>query len=175
MPMHNFIVKHFCELKNALTTLSGSLWMDGCKIRNNLSDYVNWLIGCSSALCHAPSPPIRPPLTGSSEVKGGPLHYSHRLHASSCLHSQHPTSHPSQPLQPLITDLSCHHTHIPLSHCRLIDEATFDNGIRNRGVCLVIRYYQTCLITAEEDPRQTDGFHSAQIWPQIMKLCDDVL
>ena len=66
------------------------------------------------------------------------------------------------------------HTH-PLSRCRLIDEATFDNGIRNRGVYLVIRYYQSCLITAEEDPRQTDGFLGAQIWPQIMKLCDGVL
>lgn len=52
------------------------------------------------------------------------------------------------------------HTH-PLSRRRLIDEATFDNGIRNRGVCLVIRYYQSCLITAEEDLRQTDGFRGA--------------
>lgn len=156
MAMHNYFVKHFCELKNALTTSSESLWMDACKMRNNLSDHVNWLMGCSPALCHAPTP-IRPPLTGSSEVKSGLLHYSHTLHASSCLHSQHPSSHPSPPLQPLITDLSCHHTHIPLSHCRLIDEAAFDNSIRNRGVYLVIRYYQTCLITARKTPSRQTG------------------
>lgn len=57
------------------------------------------------------------------------------------------------------------HTSPPFSsHGLLIDEATFDNGIRNRGVCLVIRYYQSCLITAEEDLRHTDKFLWAQIW-----------
>ncbi len=66
------------------------------------------------------TPPITLSLTGPSGVKGGPPHYSHRLPASSCLHSQLPSVHPSSlhptllpPLQPLITDLSCHHTHIP--------------------------------------------------------------
>lgn len=85
-----------------------------CKMRSHLSDHVHWLMGLLS--CSLPRPPMRPPLTGSSGVKGGPPHYSHVLPASSCLHSQHPwvhpSSHPSPPLQPLITDLSCHHTHI---------------------------------------------------------------
>lgn len=36
-------------------------------------------MGRSPTLCHTPT--IRPPLTRSSEVKGGPLHHSHRLYA----------------------------------------------------------------------------------------------
>lgn len=66
------------------------------------------------------TPPIRPSLIGSTGGKGWAPHYSLILPASSCLLAHHhwdppiiPSSHPSPPLQPLITDLSCHHTHIP--------------------------------------------------------------
>lgn len=112
-------------------------------------------------------PPIRASLSRSAEgLIGGSPHYDHTLPTSSCLPppscptlSPHPTSHQR-------SFLSSHtRTRIPPSHSRLIDEATFDNGIRNWGVCLVIRYYQCCLITAGEDPRQADGFFCAQIWP----------
>lgn len=116
------------------------------------------------------TPPIRASFSRSAEgLIGGSPHYDHTLPASSCLpsllrsscptFSPHPTSHQR-------SFLSSHtRTHIPPSHSRLIDEATFDNGIRNWGVCLVIRYYQYCLITAGEDPRQADGFLCVQIWP----------
>lgn len=146
-------------------------WMDERWVAIRLCKQTDGLL--SSLLCSPTQ--IRLLLTWSSEVKGGSLHYSPRYLVSSCQHTQHPSSHPSPPLEPLITHLSCHHIHIPLSHCLLIDGATFDNGIRNWGVCLVIRCYQTCLITVEEDPGQRDGLHSVQTWPQIMKLCRGVL
>lgn len=136
--------------------------MDGWTMRSDFSDNINWWRGLFS--CSRPLPPITPALTGSSGVKGGPPHYGAPL--LTCTPSTPRSTH--HPLIPPFssTPASHHrsllssHTH-PLSRRRLIDEATFDNGIRNRGVCLVIRYYQSCLITAEEDLRQTDGFRGA--------------
>lgn len=90
--------------------------------------------GCSSAL----SGPHHL-LPGVSGLKGGPPHYSHTLPSLPL-----PACTPTPPLSthhPFIppcsfTPASHHrsflssHTH-PLSCCRLMDESTFDNGIRN--------------------------------------------
>lgn len=135
------------------------------------SDRINWLRGLF--FCSLQRPLMRPSFTGSTGVKGGPPLPACAPDTPQPTHRPFIPPFSSAPASYHRSFLSSH-TH-PLSHRRLIDEATFDNGIRNWGVCLVIRYYQSCLITAEEDPRQTDGFLGAQIWPQIMKLRDGVL
>lgn len=144
--------------KDGVTAFNEPLRMDGWAMRSDFSDDINWRRGLFS--CSQPLPPISPPLTGSPGVKRWT---SSLRRSSSPLHSHHPLIPPfsssSSPASHHRSLLSSH-TH-PLSRRRLIDEATFDNGIRNRGVCLVIRYYQSCLITAEEDLRQTDGFRGA--------------
>lgn len=132
--------------------------MNSTQIRSYSSECVNILRGLF--FCPLPRLLRHHLLTGRMGVK----RWATSLQACTLrlfLPATHPSSHPFSPLQLLITDLSFH-TH-PQSHCCLIDEATFDNGIRNWGVCLVIRYYQSCLITTEEDPRQTDGFLCVQI------------
>lgn len=144
--------------------------MNSTQIRSYSSECVNILRGLF--FCSLPRLLRHHLLTGWIGVK----RWATSLQACTPLPACHPPIIP-----PFLSTTASHHwsflsshTH-PQSHCCLIDEATFDNGIRNWGVCLVIRYYQSCLITTEEDPRQTDGFLCVQIWPQIMKLRNCVL
>lgn len=81
-------------------------------------------MGRSPTLCHTPT--IRPPLTRSSEVKGGPLHHSHRLYASpACTPTTYyPTpfhwSGLSSLISPVITHISPRHAAVWLMRPLLI-------------------------------------------------------
>lgn len=165
MAINNYFVEYFCEFE-MINEVGLCGWVDGWKMSSNLSDYVNGLMGYSPL-----STQIRLPLTWSLEVKGGSRQYSPRYLVSSCLHTHHPNLlHPSSlssPIFPVITYISACRTAVWLMGPLLI--------MASGGVCLVIRCYQTCLTTAQEDPGQTDGLQSVQIWPQIMKLRGGVL
>lgn len=150
-----------CSVRHSFFILQ-IIWAQQCIESSSVGEQVSkWVISLKLAvLLLTATPLIRPSLTRSAGVKGRLPHYSEILSTSSCLPPRHPLNPPiippssSTPASYQRSFLSSHT--YPLSQCRLIDEATFDNGIRNWGVCLVIRYYQSCLITAEEDPGQTD-------------------
>lgn len=131
--------------------------------------------GCSSALRHAPNKTVSYQVDRGKRWSTSLQPRTLRLFLPAVPAPLNlafiPSSHPSPPLRPLITGLVLSSRTHRLSRGRLIDEATFDNGIRNRGVsALSLDTIGAALLQQSETPGGRTGSSGRRCGPKITQL-----